>query len=52
MYPEDFIVLAEVGEGESGRVKLVKYRRNNKIYALNILKKSNNEKEIKVIIIS
>ena len=32
-----------------GSVKLVKYRRNNKIYVLNILNKSINEKEIKVL---
>ena len=32
-----------------GSVKLVKYRRNNKICVLNILNKSINEKEIKVL---
>ena len=46
-YPEEFIVLSKIGKGAFGDVNLVKYKRNNKIYALKILKKL-SEKDIKV----
>ena len=46
-YPQDFIVLAKIGSGAYGEVELVKYRRNNQIYALKILGKL-NEKDMKV----
>ena len=48
VYPGDFVTLANASDSDIGSVKLVKYRRNNKIYVLNILNKSINEKEIKV----
>jgi serine/threonine protein kinase len=40
--------MAKIGTGAFGEVNLVKYRRNNLIYALKILKKL-NEKDMKVI---
>ena len=35
-FPDDFIVLAQLGKGSFGYVNLVKYRRDNNIYALKI----------------
>ena len=37
-FPEDFNILAKIGQGSFGDVYLVKYRRDQKIYALKILR--------------
>lgn len=48
-FPDDFIVLASLGKGSYGYVNLVKYRRDNIIYALKILNKL-TEKEMKAFL--
>lgn len=48
-YPEDFSVLAKLGTGAFGDVELVKFRRNNQIYALKIMKKL-NDKDMKAFL--